>query len=482
MASIHDAGPPATGLGAEMRQLLVLAAPLALTQFGQHFMTVIDTAMLGRYHEASMAGAGIAGGIYFAVAVVGVGTMLGLDALVPQAIGAGQPSRADTFYRAGLRLAALLAIPLALAMAIFALLLPRGGLDPAVAAEAKTFLLWRIPGLYPFLVIVAQRSYLQAHHLTRPIVLAMVIGNALNVVFDYVLIFGDPGLARLGLPGLGLPPLGATGAAIATSLVSIAGAVYLAGAMSHVRQPGAPPVAADLRRVANLGLPVGLHLLAEVGVFALALYVAGRLRGHAAAGHQVAISLASLSFSLALGIGAAAAVRVGRAIGAGDTPAARRAATASFVVGMLAMGSFGLVFAVIPGALASVFTHSEAVIAAAAPLIQIAAVFQLSDSLQAVGAGVLRGVGDTRATFVANVIGHYAIGLPVALVLAFPGRLGAPGLWWGLTAGLTAVAGFLVIRFYRLSARPIAALVGPAGPAGAAAAGHDPVDRPVAAE
>jgi MATE family multidrug resistance protein len=449
---------------AELRPLLVLAGPLALTNMGQHFMAVVDTAMLGRYGEEAMAGAGIAGGAYFAITVIGLGVMLGLDALVPQALGAGDPRRAHTYYRAGLRLALRLSVPLAVLILAIAWAFPRGGLAPGVAAAAQEFMLLRLPGILPFLLMVAQRSYLQAHGKTFPIVLTMILGNLANAIGNVVLVFGDDGLARLGLPPLGLPPLGAAGSALSSTLVSVLGYGYLQLAIRRLGAVSPAPHGEDLRLLLRIGLPVGLQLLAEVGVFALAAYLVGNLQGHAAAAHQVAISLASLSFASAIGIGAAGAVRVGRAIGGGDRPAARRAATASFVLGMLAMGSAGLAFALAPAALASIFTDDVAVIAAAAPLIQIAAVFQLSDSLQAVGAGVLRGAGDTRAAFVANVVGHYAVGLPVALILAFPLGYGAPGIWWGLTSGLSAVALFLVVRFYRLIARPVAAIAPPPAP------------------
>jgi MATE family multidrug resistance protein len=152
-------------------------------------------------------------------------------------------------------------------------------------------------------------------------------------------------------------------------------------------------------------------------------------------------------------------VRVGHAIGARDRVAARRSATASFALGVLTMGSAALAFAFAPTVLASLFTSNPGVVAAAAPLIQIAAVFQLSDALQAVGAGVLRGAGDTRVTFVANAFGHYAVGMPVGFLLCFPLGYGAEGVWWGLTAGLSVVAVFLLVRFYRLSGREVAAIV-----------------------
>jgi MATE family multidrug resistance protein len=167
-----------------------------------------------------------------------------------------------------------------------------------------------------------------------------------------------------------------------------------------------------------------------------------------AAAHAIALNLASFTFSVAVGIGAATNVRVGHAIGAGDRALARRRGVLGLQIGLAVMACFAALFIIAARALASLFTHQLAVIAATIPLLQIAALFQLSDGTQAIAAGALRGIGDTRATFVGNVIGHYGVGLAISLALAFGAGLGAPGLWWGLSAGLTATAIYLVVRFW----------------------------------
>jgi MATE family multidrug resistance protein len=302
----------------------------------------------------------------------------------------------------------------------------------------------------PFLIQVAMRSFLSAHGRTRPLVIAVIAGNAINALGDWLLVFG--------VPAIGLPPLGVIGAALATSGVQVATiAVYWIAARDLIREHDAPARdKASMRRVAALGLPIGLMLLAEVGVFALAGVLAARLGKSPADGHQTAITLASFTFSAAVGIGASAAIRVGHAIGAGDTPAARRRGGLSLGLGLGVMSCSALCFLAIPGPLARLFTDDPRAIAAAIPLIRIAAVFQLSDGAQAVAAGALRGAGDAHAGFVANVIGHYAVGLPISLGLAFGLGWGAPGLWWGLSAGLTVTAILLVVRFARTTKKHVA--------------------------
>ena len=196
-------------------------------------------------------------------------------------------------------------------------------------------------------------------------------------------------------------------------------------------------------------------MAAEVGVFALVGLLIGRFGDEALAAHQLALAMASFTYCFAVGIGEAGSVLVGWGIGARDTPAARRAGLLSFAAGSSFMSLCALAFWLFPGPLARLFSNEPSVVAAAAPLLAVAAVFQISDGVQAVGAGVLRGAGDTRYSFIANVLGHYAVGLPLALLLGFRLGYGVVGLWWGLCAGLTAVAAALFFRFWTRSSRHI---------------------------
>lgn len=182
----------------------------------------------------------------------------------------------------------------------------------------------------------------------------------------------------------------------------------------------------------------------------------GSIDTRALASHQVAITLASMTFMVPVGIGAATSVRVGRAVGRGDAAGTRLAGLLGIGVGAAFMSGAALAFLLAPELLARLITNQAPVIAAALPLVLVAAVFQLSDGVQAVAAGALRGAGDTRLPLVANLGGHYLIGLPLGIVCAFEWGLGAQGLWWGLSAGLTVVAAILTHRFVRLSSRPVA--------------------------
>ena len=441
-------------LGGELRGTLSLALPLCITHLGQQLMGLVDASMLGHYSREALGGGGIANGILFTVTVFGIGAVMGLDTLVPQALGAGESRRARSLFDSGIRLCVVLGVPLTAVAGVSMLLLDVMRVEPDVAYEARIYILGRLPAIVPMLVFAAQRSYLQAQHITRPLVIAIVAGNLINVVADYVLIFGDAGLVDLGLPAVGIPATGVVGASIATTIVSLVSMAVGGLAIKKLDQPRARPD--QIRPIVKLGLPVALHLVAEVGIFSLTAMLAGNLGKIPAAAHQVAITLASFSFSLAIGVGAATSVRVGRAIGRQDSAATRMAGVSGMLLGACLMGTSAIVFLAIPHQLARLFSSEPDVIAASVPLLRIAAVFQLSDAIQAVAAGALRGAGDTRTTFLVNLAGHYGISLPISLGLAFGLGMGAPGLWWGLSIGLTAVAMVLTVRFFWLARNPIA--------------------------
>lgn len=430
----------------ELRKLLRLAWPIAFAQAGIAMMGLVDTAVVGRLGASALGAIGLANGLYIAVAVVGLGAMMGLDPLFAQALGAGDEKRARDLIWQSLWLAAAVATLLAIPIAAMPFFLEAAGIPPVVARDAGLFLWLRLPGLWPMLAFAGLRSYLQASHRLRALVIATVVANLANLGLDILLVFGK----------LGFPALGAPGSGLATAICSLLQFAVLAFAARP--GPVQRPRPADFGKALQVGIPVGLQMGAEVGIFALVGVLAGRLSALQLAAHQVAISLASFTFCAAVGVGQAGTVRVGWAVGARDTPAARRAGLIAFAGGAMIMGVAALLFWLIPGPLARMLSDQQDVIAASIPLLLVCAVFQLSDGIQGVGAGVLRGAGDTRFAFLANLGGHWLVGLPVAVFLGLHLGQGVIGLWWGLCAGLTAVAIALLTRFLRLSAREITPL------------------------
>lgn len=445
-------------MGAELRATWRLALPLAVAYAAQALMGIVDAAVVGRAGAVPLAGTGIGIAIFFAVTVVGMGVMAGLDPLVAQALGAGEDRRARHLFWQGtwlaLALGAVFAVPLALAT----LLLEPIGIAPDVAAQARGFLWGRLPGLPAMFFFFAARSYVQAAGRARAVLASALIANVANLGLDVLLVFGGGDLPGWTGPLRAIPALHAAGSGIATTLATVVQAAALAWAAGRIpvdRRPSRRPAPSEIALAGRIGLPVGLHMAAEVGAFALVSLLSGRLGAVSAASHQVTIALASFTFSAAVGIGNAGSVRVGRAIGAGDGPGARRAGWGAFAAGASFMTACGLLFVACPGALARLMSDDPAVVAAATPLLRIAGLFQISDGIQGVGAGVLRGAADTRFTFAVNMVGHWALGFPAALLFGVVLGWGVSGLWWGLLIGLTAVAAGLVVRFHRISSREI---------------------------
>jgi MATE family multidrug resistance protein len=450
----------------ELSALGRLALPLAAAQAGQALMGVVDTAVVGRAGAVQLAGVGLGNALFWSLAVLGIGVMMGLDPLIAQAFGAGDQGRARRLAWQGSLLAALVAAALALPLLALPWLLRPLGVSDEVAREAGRFIWYRVPGL-PFLFLyVAGRAYLQAAGATRPMVIATVLANLANVPLDVLLVFGGAALPAWAGPLRHLPALGAAGAAISNSLCLALQAGLLLVAVGRASGPPLPrrarrPDRVELWRAVGLGIPTGLHMGAEVGFFSLAGFLAARLGTLAMASHQLALAMASLTFTVAVGVGNAGSVRVGLFVGARDRSGARRAGLTALGASAGFMSLCGLAFLLVPELIVGLMTDDPAVAAAAVPLFRVAAFFQIADGIQGAGAGVLRGAGETRFTFAANMVGHWCLGLPAALLLVFAAGLGVAGLWWGFVIGLSAVAAALLLRFLRISSREIAPLAGP---------------------
>lgn len=445
----------------ELRAIVRLGAPLALVSAGNQFMSLVDNAVVGRLGTTELGAVGLANALFFSFSIIGVGVVMGLDPLIAQALGAGDALRARRLLWQGVWLSLGIAAVLAIPVAATPLLLGPIGVPPSIAIPARDFLYVRLLGLAPFLVFFCLRSYVQALHRTAPLVLAMAAANLLNFALDVLLVFGGRVLPEWAGPLRSIPAVGYLGAAFSTTACLIVQVGLLALFIRSLPLASRPadlrrPVRSDLVLALKLGIPVGFQYGAEVGIFGLVALLAGALGETALAGHQIALTLASLTFTGALGFSAAGAVRVGWAVGGGDTPAARRSGLVAIAGGAGLMGTCAVFFLLFPRELAGLLSDKPDAIAAAVPLLGIAAVFQIFDGIQGVGAGVLRGAGDTRFAFLANLAGHYGVGLPVALVCGYRLGMGIHGLWYGLCAGLMAVGIALLTRFLWLSSRPIA--------------------------
>lgn len=436
------------GSRSELSLLLELAWPIAVAQFGLMMLGLVDVAFLGRVSVADLGGASIGRSVSFAASSVGFGIASALEPLASQAVSARENGRAWGAMLRTLRALAWVWLPTVLVAVGITYLLPSLGVAANLVHPARTYLVAQAPSLFLFPAFLAIKSFLQAHHETRPALVAAVVANVVNVAVCAVLVLGDAALVRVGLPAVGLRPLGALGAGIANAVANLVLVVVVALAAYKRRETnveGAP----TLRRIFSLGLPMGLQLAAEIGVFAAVGVLAGLLGEHAVSAHQIVIGLSSFTFMGAQGISSATSVRVGYAVGEGRS--ARRPGLLGLAVGAVYMCMTSLVFFLAPGFLVGLFTKDAEVLGVALGLMKVAMLFQVFDGVQSVAAGALRGAGDVRFPFWANVGAHWVVGAPLALVLCFRFGMGAAGLWWGLFAGLVVISVLLARRFVVVS-------------------------------
>ena len=433
---------PASTFRQDVRTLFATAAPVVFVQLGLMAMGVVDTILVGRV-SAEALGAVALGNMYFmTTAMLGMGVLFALDTVVSQAVGAKDPVGVARGVQRGLVLAVVMCLPLLPPLVLSRQLFAALGQPATVVPMAASYVEWSIPGLFPFFAFIVLRQSLQAMGKLTPIVFAIVFANLLNALLCWMFVFGK----------LGPPPLGAVGAAIASTIGRWAMAAFLLAVAWKDLKPALEPYRPEalergpLLRMVRLGLPIGFQFVLEVGVFSLVGIMMGRMSALALAGHQVALTLASLTFMVPLGVSVSAAVLVGRAVGRRDPDGARRAARLSIATSLTFMALSALTLLLFPRQIASLYSNDPAVIAIAASLIPIAGVFQIFDGLQVTSGGVLRGFGETRSPMFANLVGYWVLGFPVSLWLGFKLGLGPRGLWWGFVVGLGAVGIFLVSR------------------------------------
>jgi MATE family multidrug resistance protein len=427
----------------EVRELARIAGPIVVAQLGGIAMNTTDTIMVGRLGATALAAVGIASSVQFALIVVCNGVVMGMSPLVSQAFGAGDRDECRRVLVQGLWLAAALAIPgtlLSVSGRRVSLLL---GQVPEVALLAGDYLTALAPGVLPLLLFMAFRQYLEGMGVSRPAMWLSFVGVTLNVLGNWVLIWGVPGVVR---------PLGVVGSGIATSVVRWA---MLVGMVIYVlRVPGLHPfrgvslrpAVARLRRITGLGVPVGAQLGAEVGIFALSAVMMGWLGPVQLAAHQVTINVASTTYMVPLGASIAGSVRVGQHVGAGNARGVHRAALATYLVALSFMGACALIFVAWPEAVIGLYTDDPRIVAMASTLLLLAALFQLFDGAQAAGICVLRGAADTRIPMGITLLGYWGVGFPVGYWLGFHTPLAHSGIWAGLVASLAVVALLMALR------------------------------------
>jgi MATE family multidrug resistance protein len=443
-------------LRAEMRPTLRLALPLVLAEIGWMTMGIVDTVMVGHLPDSANAigAVSISSSIFNVVAFFGGGLLIGLDTLVAQAFGAGKREDCHRSLINGIYLSLVMTPLLMVPVWFFGPLLQSLHVDPVVARLAVPYMKALAIGLFPLMLYFAVRRCIQAMNMVRPVAFALVTANLINLLFNWVLIYGK----------LGAPAMGVVGSGWSTALARLYMALILVGYLlwydrRHRTELLKTPVNVDFRRIRRLiilGLPAATQITLEISVFALTAALIGRLGAIPLAAHQIALNTVAFTYMVPLGISSAAAVRVGQALGRKDPRGAADAGDTAIFVGAAFMLAASVLLLVFPRAIARMYTPDEAVIHTTIVLLAAGAAFQLFDGLQTVATGALRGAGDTRTPMLCHFTAYWVIGLPLGAWLCFRRGWGAFGLWSGLSLALILIGIVLLLAWRRTVKRLIA--------------------------
>jgi MATE family multidrug resistance protein len=431
----------------ELKTTFRLAIPLMAGQIGHMLLGVADTVMLGRLGATELAASSFAHIIIWVPIVTSLGLMAAVSMRVSQARGAGTPEPAAEALRNGLWLA--LAAGLAITGGLLALMpwLDRFGQPADVVAAVPAIFLPVALSVLPALLTMPLKNFADAMERPWPVFWIGLGTVVLNVLLNWIMIFGKWGCPAMGLAGAGW----ATFAARTIGLIALFAWVATTPAFVgwRPRRWSAAPRWALLSRLLALGSPISLGLLTEVAAFNLAGLMAGWLGTTALAAHQIALTCASFTFMAPLGLATATTVKVGACHGAKDAPRLRAVAIGSLWAGAGLMVVSAVTFLLLGPTIASWFIDDPAVRTLAARLLIIAGLFQIFDGLQVTASGVLRGLNDVRVPALLAFVAYWVLALPLAWFAAFRMGWHAEGIWTGLAVGLAVVAAALVARVFR---------------------------------
>lgn len=432
-------------------QTFALAYPVMLSQLGQVLVGVADSMMVGRLGAVPLAAASLGNSIFTVVMMFGIGISMAITPLVAAADGEGKHNRIARVFRHGfvINIFAGLILFLLIMMAapgLYHLNQPAEVVDLAIPyLGVITF------SLLPFMVFQTFRQLAEGLSQTKQAMAVVIFCNVINVFLNWVMIYGN----------LGFPPMGVVGAGWATFISRVLMAIVMSYYVWNSKRYKRYKLSLEFKKLSfpmlskmvNIGVPTGFQFVFETGAFSAAAIMMGWIGVSALAAHQIAINLASISYMMASGLAAAAMVRVGNQLGRNDIQKLREIGFTSFGMVTIFMLAVGIALITLRNFLPMLYIDDISVIELTGSLLIIAGLFQLSDGIQVVGLGALRGMADVKVPTVVTLVAYWVIGLPLGYLLAFSFGLEEHGIWYGLLIGLTCAAVMLVLRFNRLSKR-----------------------------
>ena len=430
-----------------IKETLKLAYPVVIGQLGHMMLGVVDSLMVGKLGAVPLAASSLVNGLILLIVVLGIGMSVALTPLVAIAKGSGDHDKCGIILRQGLLVNIVFSILLVLVIYFLADIIYYLNQPYDVAILAESYLKILSFSIIPFMIFQTYKQFIEGLSITKPAMIILILANIVNAFGNWMLIFGNLGMPKLGLDGAGFSTL------LTRIFIVISIFIYVRSSMQIKRYDPTLKFKSInwgiIKKILDLGIPGGFQMFFEVGGFAFAAVMIGWIGANELAAHQIAINLASITFMVGLGISIAATIRVGNYLGKKDLAGIKSAGFSALLIIAAIMGSFGIMFIILKNFLPALYIEDPAVIEIASSLIIIAALFQVVDGLQVVGIGILRGLTDLKAPMIIAFIAYWVIGLPVAYLLGFTFGFGVEGVWISFIVGLSIAAIFFIRRFQR---------------------------------
>ena len=438
----------------EAYKTLRLAFPIIIGELAQMALHIIDAAMVGAISYKQLAAAALVVNAMNIPFVLGIGMTVSVSQMVSLAHGRNDPKQVSHYFFNGFWLCAITAAIISLALEYGKNMLYHLGQDPEVVELAMPFLQLMGVSIIPMLLFMTLKQFADGLQFTRTAMVLSLVGMPINIMLNWLLIYGNWGFPRLELVGAGWATL------ITRSLIFI-----LLGWVVLKHKTFKPYIAdrqsqwklkfKTLKELLSIGVPSSLQIGMEAGAFAVSGIIIGTIGAVAQAAHQIALSCASFTFMVSMGLAQASSIRVSNAFGSLNWPRistiGKSTLWTALIYGLLCAIGFTLLRHQLP----RIFNDNVLVMEMAALLLLFAAIFQISDSTQAIGAGLLRGIKDVRVPTILIGVAYWIIGLPIGYLLAFHFKLGPAGIWLGLITGLTLTSLFLLWRFLNITKKNV---------------------------
>jgi multidrug resistance protein, MATE family len=433
----------------EIKRTLNLAYPVIVGQLGFVMMWVVDSLMVGEIGATPLAASTVSNSVIMLVYIIGIGVTFSITPLVAIAVGGNQKEECGIIFRQSLLVCGvmgilLMLIALFIIQYLYLLNQPEEVLEAAIPYSTLIAI-----SIVPMLIFSANKQFIEGLSVMRPGMIIVLSANLINWFCNWLLIYGNWGFPRLELTGAGWATFISRIYMASVMLIFLIKSNRFRKYNVNFKYQGVNiPV---IKRLLKLGLPSGVQYFFEVGAFSFAVIMVGWLGTIELAAHQIAINLSSISFMCAIGLSTSGGIMVGNGVGKKDIVETRRAGFTSIILAAGIMMIFGMFFILLRGWLPTLYINDSDVIGIASTLLIIVALFQVSDGVQAVGIGILRGLTDVKGPTIITFVSYWIIGLPIGYLLGFMMEWGVVGVWIGLLIGLGVSSSLLTMRFNKKS-------------------------------